>query len=361
MRVASRRVALTVAPLLVAASASATSYRAKHGDELAATANTSIVALRFHKVGSTSLAAILNAAVGVRGNYMRHESLAAYRQGGLPGLRCLGAPRAPRIIFVVVLREPAARILSALQYYSSLGTFGVLNSGRGGGIDGRALVNPQRGAGDFLAKVRQMYSWLRTTPCSSFTVEAIARHLQLLVSHSTMGETLGAGMLANQYSHYFNVKSSKDVAPALERMRREYIVGITTDMKTLVETIARLLPSHMRDNALRRMMDVMDRLVGSSMSLSQKTAKGTAGTGRTAPKRKLQHHRPSSNYCSATDVRPEVRAGIAQLAGFDAALYDGAVAIAKEQHAVNAGALPCSRFDKTYRSVAECRAGVGLQ
>ena len=144
--------------------------------------NTSIVALRFHKVASTTFKTIL--AADLQPSYMDHESLAAYRRGGLAEMRCLGAPAAARVVFVTLFREPASRILSAMHFYATFTgyTSQIIRHG--------SLVNQLRAA----------QTWVHTTPCSNYTAADVLRVITVL-SHAPVGESLGAGMLVSEYSH----------------------------------------------------------------------------------------------------------------------------------------------------------------
>ena len=147
--------------------------------------NTSVVALRFHKVASTTFKSVL--AADLQPSHMDHESLAAYRRGGLAELRCLGAPAAARVVFVTLFREPASRILSALHFYADFTgyTSRVIRRGSSG-------VNP--------LQLRRAQTWVHTTPCYNYTAAEVSRVLTVL-SHAPIGESLGAGMLVSEYSH----------------------------------------------------------------------------------------------------------------------------------------------------------------
>ena len=40
----------------------------------------------------------------------------------------------------------------------------------------------------------------------------------------------------------FNIRTSADIPPALARLRREFVVGLTEDMEALIELLSRLFP-----------------------------------------------------------------------------------------------------------------------
>ena len=153
-------------------------------------ANTSFVALRFHKVASTTFKSVL--ASGLQPSYMEHETLAEYRAGGLDSLRCLGAPTARRVVFLALFREPASRILSALHFYSSFASLSMMGSfGRRMATAAQQLGQPSP------ARVRAAREWLLHTPCSNYTATDVRRVLDTF-SHVPIGENIGAGMLTSE-------------------------------------------------------------------------------------------------------------------------------------------------------------------
>ena len=204
-------VSLITAALILAAAPSNSSVQAAktaYYSGARRVANTSFVALRFHKVASTTFKSVL--AQGLQPSYMEHETLAAYRAGGLPTLRCLGAPTAPKVVYVALFREPASRILSALHFYSSFASAATVGSMGGGGLLhgglGRRMQartrEEQKAFSNTLVAAR---AWLRDTPCEAYTAQNVSSVLKTF-ANVKMGENIGAGMLLSEYSYYFRIK-----------------------------------------------------------------------------------------------------------------------------------------------------------
>lgn len=293
--------------------------------------NVSIIAMRFHKVGSSSFK---NAISYVQPSHMDHDTLLAYRLGGLPGLRCLAAPAAPRVVFVTLFREPAARILSALFFYEGFTCGDRLDDSR---RKRPAWANEE---------LNFAHRWLRETPCGEYTAANVSRAMRGL-SVVNISEELGGGMILDEYSHYFGVKRRADVAPTLAYMRRHFLVGTTEDMVALVDRILALVPS---GGAARAKAAVMMRGELSARQKSGRARSGSGGIAGPAPSpgganfanftppqsQPSQAGGPTpdgrASYCSSRDVPKRALADIARLAGHDVALYEGAKLIAAEQH-----------------------------
>ena len=303
--------------------------------------NTSFVALRFHKVASTTFKTVLSDSVSPA--YMEHESLAAYRSSGLTGLRCLGAPATPRVVFIALLREPVSRILSAVHFYARFGTASVFLPG---GVKGSGPTI------DYRARAKAAQEWLYKTPCSGFTSAGVAGALEAL-SHVQIGETLGAGMIAAEYSHYFRVRTAADIPPALARLRREFVVGLTEDMHSLIDVLARFVPPPQRAALAEHMKAALARK-RATPKLEARTPDGRLSRAANGMGEQLRR-----NYCGREDVPRSVLGGLARLAGHDVAFYAGAKAIHDEQkHQRDGALLPLSEFAKMFKGTSECRRAI---
>ena len=165
--------------LAFAAAAAAAPFRA-------ATPNTSFVLLRFHKVASKTFSTVLSRSL--QPSFYGHTTLAAYKNGGLEGLHCCGAPTASRVVFIAFFREPASRIMSAIQAYRGMMyanfAFGKVSFGRRrlqqlGGLGKRnvgvADVAPRSERAGLANEVRKAYQWLNSTACADYTVADVKR------------------------------------------------------------------------------------------------------------------------------------------------------------------------------------------
>ena len=334
-------------------------------------ANTSIVALRFHKVASTTFRDVLDQ---VQPSFMEHSTLVAYRTGGLPQLRCLGAPKQPRVVFVALLREPLSRILSALHFYAGYAGFGY--SMLGGG----ALSLGRRPAKGDPAKQRQMEefawarTWLRETQsCAGYTGAGVARAMAVLssIGHATSGrgggsgrttayvkqmvENLGAGAWLNEYAWYLNVVGSADVAPALARLRREFVVGVTEDMPHLAEEVAKAAfpAGPLREAAVSRMRGALaaPRLrSGNGTSILQSIPGACRQPGSCKP----------TPYCTPADLPKAEIADLRRLASLDVAIYEGVRSIAATQRA-ESWTAPTGDFGRAYGSTDACLHGEAIR
>ena len=157
---------------------------------------------------------------------MEHDTLAVMRLGGLTGLRCLGAPSYPKVIFVALFREPASRILSALHFYDGFSGGVILSSGPRSALRQEVLAARR---------------WIKETPCDQYTADGVNRSMASLAKASTF-ELIGAGTIMEEYSHYFNIATADDVPAVLERLRREFVVGVTEDMAGLIDTLVTVYP-----------------------------------------------------------------------------------------------------------------------
>ena len=352
--------------------------------------NVTVIAMRFHKVGSSSFK---NAISYVQPSHMDHDTLLVYRLGGLAGLRCLAAPAVPKVVFVTLFREPAARILSALYFYEGFTCGDRLDDSR---RKRSAALNEE---------LNFAHRWLRETPCAAYTAANVSRSMRGLAV-ANIGEELGGGMILDEYSHYFNVRRKADVAPTLALLRRSFLVGTTEDMPgadvgptcllpcslTPIELLASpaslrslcsfapllpccslaaplLLPccSPPTDRSRRTILapaGLVDRILTlvphgparskaaammrGELSARQKSGRSrSGGLGAPAEGSPAAHHtlvgQPQPQppqppppdgraiYCSARDVPKAVLADIAKLAGHDVDLYEGAKVIAAEQ------------------------------
>ena len=254
----------------------------------------------------------------------------------------MGAPKAHRVVFIVLLREPASRVLSSMYFYASSASSSAPKSR--------------------VAQLEYVRRWVAGTPCSNYTAEGVKQLMSALgraahrpVSHpgapmfATFGvsrrgsnrripyplltsglPTAQAGLLFNEYSHFFGVRDASDVAAALARLCREFVVGLLESITTLVDLLARFVSPSQRDVLARRMR-----------ALIRRPTRAGKGASNTLP------------YCSASDLPAAVVAGVAKLTGTDVALYEGAKAVHREQLVAGAS-LPASDFAATFRGREQC-------
>ena len=130
------------------------------------TGNMSIVSLRFHKVGSTTMREVMTL---LEHSFSEHSSLLAYQNGGITGLRCIGAPQLKQVAFIALVRDPVARVLSTLSYYSAFMPFD----------DVKSIV--------------------RATPCSNYSA-ALIEKLFLRMSSGPHFNSIMEGLTLNLYS-----------------------------------------------------------------------------------------------------------------------------------------------------------------
>lgn len=263
------------------------------------TINGSVVALRFHKVASSTFKAALLSSI--QPSYMEHDTLPTYKDQGLLGLRCLGAPSANRVLFIALFREPASRLLSALHFYEGL------------------LRGPAQYAyAEIRSDLQFAHKWIRETPCAEYTVGDVNRSLTALSLVSQRQLSGHAGTRMDEYAHYLRVQRRADVRPALEVLRRDFLVGVTEDMESLLGNLVKVVPA------------------------------GPARAGLESRMRALLNTRyldnkGHSSYCSVSQVQPSVLHGIRKLVEHDVDIYHGARAIAAEQAAADF-AIPWAKF-----------------
>lgn len=286
-------------------------------------ANLSIVAMRFHKVGSTNVKEALSAVFG-QAAYMEHESLATYRLGGLRSLRCLGAPNAQRVVFVVLFREPAARILSSLFYYVGVA-----------GVTRHADVAHSDPLNAPAAALLGAKAWITNTACSAYTATMVAHHLNATLTMSRIGETYGGGMLLNEYSYYFRVHDKADVAATLDKLEHGFIVGVTENLPALVSELVLLVGETAARKAAWNAMHAQ---------LAIRVNEGK------------QHPTDLSRdrYCSVRDLPPAVVTDVRTLAGHDVALYDGAVRIVQRQKRRGDVKRRTHHFQQVFKGTHHC-------
>jgi hypothetical protein len=334
--------------------------------------NTSFVALRFHKVASTTFKGVI--AAGFENVYMEHEALAAYKMGGPHQLRCLGAPTSPRVVFVTLFREPAARILSALYFYA--GFAGASVFGVNTGLGRRLSVNGGKGllAGyqkSPMAAIASVRSWIGQTPCSNYTAAAVSHQLDITFQAAKIGETYGGGMLLNEYSHYFGVRTKGDVPGALDRLRRDFVVGVTEDMSALVDQLVRYIGSPATREATAKAMKAKlntNRAPTHHSTPPQIVAGSAAHSlgGGLKPETLARMGRSlapamsftRNNYCSAHDLPPAVVSEVAKLGGHDVAIYAGALEIVEEQKHRSDAELRVHVYGRVFSGTEACRAAL---
>ena len=131
--------------------------------------------------------------------------------------------------------------------------------------------------------------------------------------------------------HYFRVSAAADVEPAVARLRRDFVVGLTEDMAGFVDVISRFVlePSQRAAMVVRMKEQLQWRLRANS----------------------------NASYCDASSLGQTVLADVAKLAGHDVAFYAGARAVYAE-HAELSTPLPLARFDSAYTSARECREAI---
>ena len=263
--------------------------------------STQLIGLRFHKVGSTSVEQLL-AKYFVRASF-EHSTLQYYRNGGLDQVRCSMAPDVNRAAFFILFREPGARLLSSLGYYAAI-------------------------LSRFFSKSEaETVQSLMDCPCANYTATQVKLVFEIVqqCGRRMLSEEFGGGLMLSEYSHYLG----SDTDAVLDVLRRDFVVGVTEDIPALVSKL-----THFVEPASERPI-VLPRLMRSMRKLNQQRVSGFEG------------QQTSGRFCSMRELTPATAAQVSALCGPDAALYDGARRLAREQQAIDQGpaaAAPVKEF-----------------